>query len=133
MSYHEKQPQWPIQLSGIDIISADLYNADIVLSSDCVPGTYKKFHDEILGNKKLLIACTKYKDAEVYQEKLEELIQYQKPKSITVASMETDCCRGLCKVVKNAIKKTNEKVTLKEIIVSIDGESIEEYDNCMLD
>ena len=87
--------QWPVQLTLVPPIAPFLQGADILLTADCVPFAYAGFHQELLRDHALLVACPKLDDYEAHLKKLAAVLQQAKPKSLTVVHMEVPCCFGL--------------------------------------
>ena len=46
--------------------------------------------------------------------------------SITVAIMEVPCCGGLMQMVRSALANASRKVPVKQMLVGINGEVLEE-------
>ncbi|MGB9822328.1 MULTISPECIES: hypothetical protein [Thermodesulfovibrio] len=79
------------------------------------------FHENLLKNRKLLIACPKLDDAGLCIEKLAEVFRLNDIKSITVLRMIVPCCGGLNWIVKEAIKRAQVEIPMEEKIVDIEG------------
>jgi Pyruvate/2-oxoacid:ferredoxin oxidoreductase delta subunit len=104
--------QWPIQLALISPNAPFFNKADILLVADCVPFTYADFHKEFPKDKVLLIACPKLDDFKSHQEKLTEILQLSKIKSITILHLDIPCCSGLADMAKQALSKSGKDVPL---------------------
>lgn len=104
--------QWPIQLALVSPNAPFFDKADILLVADCVPFTYANFHKEFLKDNILLIACPKLDDFKSHQEKLIEIIELSKIKSITILHMDIPCCSGLAYMAKQAISKSGKDIPL---------------------
>jgi ferredoxin len=113
---------WPVQLTLVPAFAPFLQNADILIAADCVAFTYASFHQDLLKGRALLIGCPKLDDVESYEEKLKDIINRNKIKSITYAHMEVPCCFGLVDIIKDAISDSKKDIPFKEIIISIKGE-----------
>jgi NAD-dependent dihydropyrimidine dehydrogenase PreA subunit len=115
--------QWPVQLALMNPSAPYFENADLLVSADCVPFAYPKFHTDLLQGKILIIFCPKL-DADIdgYIEKLAEIFRLHAIKSITIAHMEVPCCGGVRYVVENAMEKAGLKITVIEKTITINGE-----------
>jgi len=122
--------QWPIQLHLVSLVSPQapyFQGADVVLAADCVPFAMGDFHNTYLKGKALAIACPKLDgDQEVYVEKLRALYEDAKINSLTVTIMQVPCCRGLLGTAMQALKASSRKVPVKAVIVSLQGEVLQE-------
>ncbi len=113
---------FPFQLTLVPPTAPFLKNADLLLSSDCVPFAYAGFHDDFLAGHALLIACPKLDDFEAHLARLTEVLRKSQPKSLTVVRMEVPCCSGLTYMVKEAIKASGMEIPFKEVVISVGGE-----------
>jgi ferredoxin len=116
--------QWPVQLMLVPAYAPYLNNADLLICADCVPFAYADFHEGLLKGKTLLVGCPKLDDLGAYQQKLAQILEYNKVKSITYAHMEVPCCFGLVGVIQQAIARSGKEVLFKEVTISIRGEKI---------
>lgn len=114
--------QWPVQISLVPPTAPYLRNADIAVIADCVPFAYANLHEDFLKNRTVLVGCPKFDDAEMYVEKIAQIIEQSKPKSIRVVRMEVPCCSGLTHIVQEARKRADSDIPVEEVIVSIKGE-----------
>jgi len=118
--------QWPIQLHLVNPSASYFKNADLIVSADCVAYATGNFHQEYLKGKKLVIACPKLdKGIQIYIEKIQKLIDTTQINTITVMIMEVPCCKGLLQMVLSALSKTQRKVPVKLIIISVEGEVLQ--------
>jgi NAD-dependent dihydropyrimidine dehydrogenase PreA subunit len=118
--------QWPIQLLLVSVNAPFLKNADLVVAADCVGFAYSNFHVDFLKERKLIIGCPKLDDIQFYRKKLETLFKESQPRSVTVVNMEIPCCSGLYKVVKEALTSAGLDVPLKQEIIDIKGNRIQQ-------
>jgi hypothetical protein len=114
--------QWPVQLHLVPPSAPYFRNADILISADCVAFALGSFHQDLLKNKALAIACPKLDETGTYVEKLATIFRDNDVKSIAVAIMEVPCCRGLDVMVQQALAKSGKHIPLETIIIGIDGE-----------
>jgi hypothetical protein len=80
------------------------------------------FHSRFIKGKKLVIACPKLDDAQLYYEKLTEMFKTNSLKSITVVRMEVPCCGGLIYLTKEAVKASGKDIPVNEIVIGIKGD-----------
>lgn len=119
--------QWPIQLHLINPRAGYFQAADVLMAADCVAFSLGSFHEKYLNGKKLLIACPKLDDGQdVYLEKIKQLIDDSKINTLTVMIMEVPCCKGLLQLAKQAITIANRKIPVKMVMVSVEGNILEE-------
>ena len=119
--------QWPIQLHLVSPQAPYFQGADVVLAADCVPFAMGDFHNTYLKGKAIAIACPKLDgDQEVYVEKIRALYEDAKINSLTVTIMQVPCCRGLLGLAMQALKASSRKVPVKSVIVSLQGEVLQE-------
>lgn len=119
--------QWPVQMHLINPMAGYFQNADVVIAADCVAFSLGNFHQEYLKGKSLAIACPKLDSGlEIYLEKTKALIENAKVNTITVLIMEVPCCGGLSRIVSEAVASASRKVPVKQIVVGIQGEVLDE-------
>jgi NAD-dependent dihydropyrimidine dehydrogenase PreA subunit len=126
-NHRSELTQWPIQLHLINPLSGIFKGADLLVAADCTAFALGGFHGQLLKNKKLVIACPKLDQGQdTYRDKLIKLIDTAGINTLTLAIMEVPCCGGLVYLAKQALEKASRKVPIKQIIVSISGEILEE-------
>ena len=114
--------QWPVQLHLVSPSAPYFEKADLVVAADCAAYAYGNFHEDFIKGKALVIACPKLDDGlEVYQEKLQALIEDAKVNTVTVVQMEVPCCGGLLALVKRAAELAGRKVPVKRVVIGIQG------------
>jgi hypothetical protein len=69
---------------------------------------------------------SKLGDQEIYLEKIRGLIEDAKINTLTVVIMQVPCCRGLAGLALQALKESSRKVPVKSVIVSLQGEVLQE-------
>lgn len=118
--------QWPVQLHLLSPHAPYLKGADLLLAADCVAFSVGNFHQVHLKGKRLAIACPKLDhDKQVYLEKLVTMIDEGGIDTLTVMIMEVPCCGGLLHLAKSALEHAKRKVPLKLVVVSLQGEILE--------
>lgn len=121
--------QWPIQLHLISPEAAYYQNSDLLLAADCCGFAYPDFHKDYLKGKSIAIACPKLDtNQEIYLEKLTQMITSSNLKSITVMVMQVPCCSGLFQMTKQAVDDSEKSISLKVVVVGIQGEILQEVE-----
>ncbi|RLC93009.1 MAG: 4Fe-4S ferredoxin [Chloroflexi bacterium] len=113
---------WPVQLRLVPPTAPFLQNADALLTGDCVPFAYAGFHQHLLKDHALLVACPKLDDFQAHQRKLTEVLRQSSVKSITVVRMEIPCCHGLAHMAQQAVADSGKDIPLREVVIGIRGE-----------
>jgi hypothetical protein len=97
------------------------------LAADCVAFSMGNFHNHFLKGKSLAIACPKLDtNKEVYVDKLAAMISETKINTLTVVMMEVPCCGGLMGMAQMALQRSDRKIPLKQVIISVQGEIMKE-------
>ncbi len=124
---HESElTHWPVQLTLVPPNAPFLKRADILLAAHCVPFAYAGFHEELLRDHALLIACPKLDDYQAHLAKLTQVLRQAQPRSLTVVHMEVPCCSGLAHMAHQAIQSSGIDIPLNEVVVSVRGKVLEE-------
>lgn len=119
--------QWPVQLHLLNPQASYFKNADVVLAADCAAFAMGNFHEQFLKGKSIAIACPKLdSNKESYIQKLSAMIVDSRINSLTVVMMEVPCCGGLLQMAQTARSNSGRNIPVKQAIVSIKGEVIEE-------
>jgi NAD-dependent dihydropyrimidine dehydrogenase PreA subunit len=119
--------QWPVQMHLVNPNAPYFRGSDLLLAADCVAFSMGGFHSNHLRGKSLAIACPKLDHGtDTYIEKLTAMIDISKVNTITVMMMEVPCCGGLLQMVRTALASASRKVPVKQMIVGINGEVLEE-------
>ena len=112
---------WPVQLKLVAVNAPFLNEADLLLAADCTAFSAVNFHSRFIKGKKLVIACPKLDDAQLYFDKLTEMFRSSRIKSVTVVRMEVPCCCGLIYLTKEAVKASGKDIPIEEIVIGIKG------------
>ena len=83
--------QWPIQLHLVSPYAPYFNESDLLIAADCTAFALGSFHQELLKQKKLVIACPKLDDTTPYVEKIAEILKNNTIYSLTVAIMIVPC------------------------------------------
>lgn len=119
--------QWPVQMHLINPMAPYFQNADVLIAADCVAFSMGNFHQKYLKGKGLAIACPKLDDGlDIYVEKMTRMIDEAKINTLTVMMMQVPCCGGLLQMAKTAVNRATRKVPVKAMIVSMQGEILQE-------
>ncbi len=119
--------QWPVQLHLLNPQASYFKNADVVLAADCAAFAMGNFHERFLKGKSIAIACPKLdSNKESYIQKLSSMIVDTRINSLTVVMMEVPCCGGLLQMAEAARANAGRNIPIKQAIVSLQGEVIEE-------
>jgi len=119
--------QWPVQLHLVNPMASYFQGADVILAADCVGFAMGDFHNRLLKNKSLAIACPKLDtNKEVYAEKLSIMISDAKINTLTVPIMEVPCCGGLIQIAKLAVQQSGRNIPIKKIVVGVKGDILTE-------
>jgi len=63
---------------------------------------------------------------EIYIDKIAMMVDEAKINTLTVMTMEVPCCSGLLFLVNQALKKTERKIPVKNIVISIKGKILKD-------
>ncbi|MFX1339795.1 MAG: ATP-binding protein [Promethearchaeota archaeon] len=119
--------QWPIQMHLISPTAPYYQGADVLLAADCTAFSYGGFHQDFLKGKSIAIACPKLDQGqEIYINKIKSLINDAKINTLTVVIMQVPCCSGLLALAQEAAKRANRKIPIKYIIISLQGDILQE-------
>lgn len=119
--------QWPVQMHLVSPVAPYFQNADVLLAADCVAFSMGNFHSKYLKNKSLAVACPKLdSNQDIYVDKLVRMINEAKINTLTVMIMEVPCCGGLLRLVQMAMQQAEQKIPIKMIKISVQGDVIEE-------
>ena len=118
---------WPVQLHLQNPNAAYFKGCNLLLAADCTAFTLGSFHQTLLKNKKVAIACPKLdSNKEQYVEKLTAMIDDAQIDTLTVAVMEVPCCSGLVQIAKLALQNAKRKCPIKIIVISVEGKILSE-------
>ncbi len=116
---------WPVQIMLAPVHAPYFKDADLLVSADCVPFAYPKFHQDLLKGKIVLVGCPKLDDNELYAEKLGQIIKDNEIRTVTVAHMEVPCCFGLLQAVEKAIETSGKNIAMKEATIGVKGNRVD--------
>jgi ferredoxin len=119
--------QWPVQLHLLNPQAGYFQNADVLLAADCAAFACGDFHNRFIKNHVVAIACPKLDSGtDSYVEKMKAMIEQSNINTLTVVVMEVPCCGGLLHLAKQAVEQSSRKVPVKMVVISVQGEVLEE-------
>ncbi len=117
--------QWPVQMTLVPPSAPFLNGADLLLVADCVPFAYAGFHQDMLRDHALLIACPKLDNFDAHLQKLTQIIGQSGVKSLTVVHMEVPCCFGIVQMAQEAVRTSGRDIPFKDVTVGVQGDILE--------
>lgn len=115
---------WPVQIHLLPLKAPYYQGADLLVAADCCAFAYGGFHNDFIRDKTLAIGCPKLDNAGAYQEKLAAILRENDIRSITVAYMEVPCCRGLVRLVDEAIQASGKDIPSETVKIGIQGQRV---------
>ena len=112
---------WPVQLMLVPPHAPFLKEADLVICADCVPFTVPDFHQRYLKDRAVVVGCPKLDNLEHYFEKLKDIFETARPKSITVLRMEVPCCGGIAQIALQARKMICPETSIEVHTIGVRG------------
>ncbi|MFH1087503.1 MAG: 4Fe-4S binding protein [Chloroflexota bacterium] len=116
--------QWPVQLALVPPGAPFLQGADVLLTADCVPFACAGFHQDLLKDHALLVACPKLDDFQAHLRKLTDILRQSDINSLTVVHMEVPCCSGLVHMAREAIRLSGKGIPLREKVIGVRGDAL---------
>ena len=117
---------WPVQLSLIPPTAPFLQGADLLLTAQCAAFAMADFHEKLLRQNPIAIACPKLDNGQTHLDKLTSVLQMSDVKSLSVIRMEVPCCTGLVRIAQAAIEASEKSIPLHNVVVSTKGEVLGE-------
>ena len=114
--------QWPVQLKLVSPMAPYFVETDLMLVADCVPFAMGNFHEKLLKDKAIAVACPKLDETGEYAQKIADIITTGKPTSLTVVHMEVPCCTGLLRIAEKALTLADSDLEINDITVSLRGQ-----------
>ncbi len=116
--------QWPIQLNLVPTKAGFFDGKELLVVADCVPAAFQNFHSEFLRDRSIVMGCPKLDNAQMYVDKLAQILISNDISSVTVARMEVPCCGGLSYILEKAVEASGKQISLKTKIISIQGKPL---------
>ena len=89
-----------------------------------MPFAYGAFHSEMLRGKTVVCGCPKFDDADIYVQKLTEILCLNNIRSITIAQMEVPCCAGMSHIVRQAVAESGKDIPVETVTISLEGDVV---------
>ncbi|MFH1035551.1 MAG: 4Fe-4S dicluster domain-containing protein [Pseudomonadota bacterium] len=118
---------WPIKLQLLSPQSPFLKDADLLLLADCAGASLPDLHARLLKGRAIALACPKLDDPQAHINKLAQVLEGAKPRSLSVVIMEVPCCRGLEYIAQQAMARAGMHAPLGRLVVSRDGRVLESH------
>jgi len=128
--FAKTQSFWPIQLALVAPFAP--FPKDLVIAADCTAFVTPNFH-ELLGERRVLIACPKLDPPRGYGEKLAEIFRRNAIDSLEILHMEVPCCFGLVRLVEESVRRSGKTIPLVITTLSIRGEVIQKVSRTTLE
>ncbi|MBI9077013.1 MAG: 4Fe-4S binding protein [Desulfatibacillum sp.] len=117
---------WPIKLQLLGPKAPFLQGADLVLLADCAAASNPALHQKVLPNRAIAMGCPKLDDLEAHINKLAEILDGARPKSLTVMYMDVPCCKGFVYAAQKAVEKAKVDMPIQLIQIGRNGEVLME-------
>lgn len=121
LSALDTKQQWPLQLHLVPEKADYFQDADLLLSATCASVACPTYHQAILQNKTVVIACPKLDNTVTYRTKLAEIIRQNNPASLTIAKMTVPCCNGLVQITKEALALADSDLPITIVTIDTSG------------
>lgn len=115
---------WPVQIQLAPVSAEYFQNADLLIAADCTAYSYGDFHRDFMADRIALVGCPKL-DPVDYSEKLTEILQRNRIRSIILARMEVPCCGGMEFAVRRAVEAAGVEIPMETAVISIGGKILE--------
>lgn len=116
---------WPVQIRLIPPTAPFLQNADVLIAADCTAVAARRFQEKYLDGKVVMMGCPKFDDADNYIDRFTEILKSCNLKKITILIMEVPCCSSMNVILRQALQKSDVKVPVEQVTLSVQGEEIE--------
>jgi len=113
---------WPVQLGLVSPAAPHLRGSDLLIVADCVPVAYRRFQEDFLQGRTVVMACPKLDDSKAHMEKLVDLFRTARPRSVKVVTMEVPCCFGLSRLVRQAADFACLQAPIEDVVITVGGE-----------
>ncbi len=117
---------WPVQIRLIPPTAPFLENADVLIAADCTAVSYAGLQEDFIQGRVVMMGCPKFDDQQMYAERFTELFKTRKLNSVTILIMEVPCCSSMLQIVKKAYKDAGTEVPVRQVVVSTQGQLIDE-------
>ncbi len=117
---------WPVQIRLIPPTAPFLENCDLLIAADCTAVSYAGLQQDFIQGRVVMMGCPKFDDQQMYVERFTELFTTRKLNSVTVLIMEVPCCSSMLQIVKKAYTDAGAKVSVRQVVVSTQGQIVDE-------
>lgn len=115
---------WPVKIDLIPPDAPFLKGGNLLVTADCVPVAYSRFHGDFIGNGVVMLGCPKFGDVERVIQKFIQIFKRNPIKRIQVIRMEVPCCGALPVLLKKAMSQAKVNIPMEEVVIGIKGEII---------
>jgi NAD-dependent dihydropyrimidine dehydrogenase PreA subunit len=119
---------WPVQIRLIPPTAPFLENCDLLIAADCTAVAYAGLQEDFIQGRVVMMGCPKFDDQQMYVDRFTELFKTRKLNSVTILIMEVPCCSSMLQIVKKAYKDAEATVSVRQVVVSTQGQLIDERD-----
>jgi Fe-S-cluster-containing hydrogenase component 2 len=112
---------WPVKLQLLNPHSSFLKDADLLLLADCAAVAFPELHRKLLKDRVVAIVCPKFENLDEHIERLGEILETAKPRTLTIAHMEVPCCHGLYYAVLKAYEEHPGNIQITRLVLGRDG------------
>lgn len=115
---------WPVQIRLIPAAAQFLENSDVLVAADCTAVSYAEMHRDFIGGRIVMMGCPKFDDAQLYVDRFREILKTRNLNSLTVLIMEVPCCSAMLQIIKKARDDAGSSVPVRQVVVSTQGNII---------
>jgi len=113
---------WPIQMRLARPGAPYFKGASLLIAADCTGFAYPAIQGDFIRSRVALIGCPKLDDREDFADRLQQILQSNDIKDITVLQMSVPCCAQLEGLVASAINASGKRIPLEIRTVEKTGE-----------
>lgn len=114
---------FPVQIKLVPPNAPWFDGADLLIAADCTAYACGSFHRDFMQGRVTLIGCPKL-DSVDYSQKLAQIFEGNRIRSITVVRMQVPCCGGLPFAVNTALEACGREIPVQIVTVSPEGQVI---------
>lgn len=114
---------FPVQVKLVPPTAPWFDGADLLIAADCTAYACGSFHRDFMQGRVTLIGCPKL-DSVDYSQKLAQIFESNRIRSITVVRMQVPCCGGLPFAVNAALETCGREIPVQIVTLSPGGEVI---------
>ncbi|UKI50198.1 MAG: 4Fe-4S dicluster domain-containing protein [Clostridium sp.] len=118
---------WPIELKLVPVKSPSFNNGHLLVAANCTAFTYKNFHKDFMQKKSFSDWLSKNLMVLIILESLLIFLTYNNILSITLVRMDVPCCKGLERMVFEALKESGKDIHASVRVISTKGDLLECY------